>query len=213
MLGRPSTLIVLGSLIPVTSAIAVFYHSDSAVFILQHYRNELANCKCQPLTPVPSTMTHSTTVGGYRQINKALNICAFEDYLEGQQGALPPLPDVEQISPRVLRVLGQNPGKVSLWSPQARSRPRISRSCLDSRGTNPNNHAVHPSRHKYIHHRHRSQAPPRRHGPGCSGVGRPDRRSSQGGRILALPCAPNTLARRSHGRSAGSAAHVSDGAD
>lgn len=53
------------------------------------------------------------TVGGYRQINKALNICAFEDYLEGQQMALPKLLDVEQISPRVLRVLGQNPGKVS----------------------------------------------------------------------------------------------------
>ncbi len=55
--------------------------------------------------------------GGYRQINKALNICAFEDYLQGQQKALPPLPDVEQISPRVLRVLGQNPGKVCLKKP------------------------------------------------------------------------------------------------
>ena len=52
-------------------------------------------------------------VGGYRQINKALNICAFEDYLEGQQSSLPKLQDVEQISPRVVRVLGQNPGKVS----------------------------------------------------------------------------------------------------
>lgn len=54
-----------------------------------------------------------TVVGGYRQINKALNICAFEDYLEGQQGSLPKLLDVEQISPRVLRVLGQNAGKAS----------------------------------------------------------------------------------------------------
>ncbi|EXJ89637.1 hypothetical protein A1O3_02704 [Capronia epimyces CBS 606.96] len=52
--------------------------------------------------------------GGYRQINKSLNICAFEDYLESQTARLPPLADVEQCSPRVLRVLGQNPGKFTL---------------------------------------------------------------------------------------------------
>jgi hypothetical protein len=50
--------------------------------------------------------------GGYRQINQALNICAWEGYLDEQQARLPTLEDVEQISPRVLRVLGQNEGKV-----------------------------------------------------------------------------------------------------
>lgn len=50
--------------------------------------------------------------GGYRQINKSLNICAFDEYLKGQTANLPQLADVEQLTPRVLRILGQNPGKV-----------------------------------------------------------------------------------------------------
>lgn len=52
--------------------------------------------------------------GGYRQINKALNICAFEDYLEAQLLHLPKIADTEQISPRIIRILGQNAGQVSL---------------------------------------------------------------------------------------------------
>ena len=52
--------------------------------------------------------------GGYRQINKSLNICAFDDYLKGQMASLPCMPNVEQVTPRVLRVLGQNAGRFTL---------------------------------------------------------------------------------------------------
>ncbi|CAK1362407.1 Beta-lactamase-like protein 2 [Cercospora beticola] len=52
--------------------------------------------------------------GGYKQINKSLNICAFDDYLTIQQSILPSLADVEQLTPRVIRILGQNPGKFTL---------------------------------------------------------------------------------------------------
>ena len=47
-----------------------------------------------------------------RSINKNLNLYAFEDYLNAQAKSLPELPDVKQISDRVLRLLGGNPGVV-----------------------------------------------------------------------------------------------------
>jgi hypothetical protein len=56
--------------------------------------------------------TMESDKGGYRQINKSLNICVFQEYLDSQTARLPELPDVEQVTPRVLRILGQNPGKV-----------------------------------------------------------------------------------------------------
>ncbi|KAI4244696.1 MAG: hypothetical protein L6R40_002900 [Gallowayella cf. fulva] len=52
--------------------------------------------------------------GGYRQINKNFNVCAFDDYLASQTSHLPSLPNTERISPNVIRVLGGNPGKFTL---------------------------------------------------------------------------------------------------
>ncbi|KAK8015948.1 metallo-beta-lactamase superfamily protein [Apiospora marii] len=49
--------------------------------------------------------------GGYQQINKTLNVSPFQEYLDGQLRSLPRLADMQQISPRVIRILGQNPGK------------------------------------------------------------------------------------------------------
>ncbi|EFX03128.1 metallo-beta-lactamase superfamily protein [Grosmannia clavigera kw1407] len=56
----------------------------------------------------------ASTAGGYKQINKALDVRAFEGYLDGQQTLLPTIADVEQISPRGIRVMGQNPEKFTL---------------------------------------------------------------------------------------------------
>ncbi|PTB35064.1 uncharacterized protein TrAFT101_006403 [Trichoderma asperellum] len=52
--------------------------------------------------------------GGYMQINKALDLSSFQDYLEAQLSHLPAIADVERISPRVIRVLGQNAGMFTL---------------------------------------------------------------------------------------------------
>jgi len=46
--------------------------------------------------------------GGYRQISKALNICAFEDFLETQLLRPLTIPDVKQLSPPSALCAGKN---------------------------------------------------------------------------------------------------------
>lgn len=92
--------------------------------------------------------------GGYRQINKTLNICAFEDYLEAQLSHLPQIADIEQISPRVIRVLGQNAGKVSIHGAWLLSKTRPLTVL-----------PVHAPRHKHLHHRDRREKTHHRHRP------------------------------------------------
>lgn len=81
--------------------------------------------------------------GGYRQINKSLNICVFEEYLKGQTANLPKLENVEQVSSRVLRVLGQNPGKVSFKC--------MLQACIAMILTRLQ---VYPAGYKHVHHRY-----------------------------------------------------------
>lgn len=85
----------------------------------------------------------SDDMGGYRQINKSLNICAFEEYLKGQAAQIPHLDSVEQLSPRVLRVLGANAGKVSTMNI-----PGI-------KSTLTSIHVVHAPGNKHLHPRDR----------------------------------------------------------
>lgn len=42
------------------------------------------------------------------------NVVAFANYMGAQNRSLPELQEVESLSPRVIRVLGGNPGVVSL---------------------------------------------------------------------------------------------------
>jgi hypothetical protein len=152
-------------------------------FTLKEPRNNFA------CIPEISTMGE----GGYRQINKTLNACAFDDYLSMQQARLPKLADVEQLSPRVIRILGQNAGKV-LASPS----PTKNRSSYEHQPLTV--FPVHTPRNKHLHcrygfietyHRHRSRHPPM------------GRYSSFPPQILIhhpVPRIPNPLARRSYWR-------------
>ena len=46
--------------------------------------------------------------------NTALNECVWKKYLSTQESKLPPLPEVEDLTKRVVRVTGGNPGPMQL---------------------------------------------------------------------------------------------------
>lgn len=140
--------------------------------------------------------------GGYKQINKALNICAFEDYLEKQHSRLPDLADVEQLSPRVLRVLGQNAGKAS----RGTQIPHTTILDLDFNGIFK---PVHSPRHKHIHSRHRCPQTNHRYWPRHPRVGRSDLQHAVLSQCLPVTCIAHALARGSYRRSTGPSTAIS----
>ena len=129
--------------------------------------------------------------GGYRQINKTLNICAFEDYLSTQQAYLPKLENVEQLSPRVIRVLGQNAGKVFM---------RIEACLIWLYSRQLTEILVHTTRNKYLHRWDGFFEAHRRYRPGHPGMGRFDLFHTH--HLIHRPISriPHPLARRSHWR-------------
>jgi hypothetical protein len=98
--------------------------------------------------------------GGYKQINKTLNACAFDDYLSAQTAGLPELKDTEQLSRRVIRILGQNPGKV----PSFLSPPFIFQMLIDEC-------PVYAPRDEHIHRWNRPGEDIGGHRTGLSGMG------------------------------------------
>ena len=135
--------------------------------------------------------------GGYRQINKTLNACAFEEYLSTQQKRLPKLQDVEHVSPRVIRVLGQNAGKVM-------SSPRYFR--IETRLFSHQPHqltvaSVHASRNEHLHRWYGLVETHHRYWPRHPSMGKPTLCHPQNEIHHLVPRTPNPLARRSHWRS------------
>ena len=47
-------------------------------------------------------------------LNPNKNNCVWKDYLSAQEASLPPLNDVEVLTPRVTRIMGGNPGEMQL---------------------------------------------------------------------------------------------------
>lgn len=64
---------------------------------------------------VRSILCHHRNKNGRRRLptnQPTRNVRTFDDYIATRQSRLPKLLDVEQLSPRVLRVLSENLGKV-----------------------------------------------------------------------------------------------------
>ena len=51
-----------------------------------------------------------------QKINSTFDNCTWKDYLASQQSRLVPLPDIEHVSSRVIRILAGNPGEVNIYA-------------------------------------------------------------------------------------------------
>ncbi|KAH7065576.1 metallo-beta-lactamase superfamily protein [Macrophomina phaseolina] len=63
---------------------------------------------------ISARMTISAMAGMTKKLYSNFDEELWDDYLADQEALLPKLPDVEGLSPRVIRILGDNPGKFQL---------------------------------------------------------------------------------------------------
>src|SRR5205814_1062709 len=67
------------------------------------------------MEPISHLFSHIITTQNKMALNPIkIEQCIWNDYLHAQEAQLPPLPDVQDVTDRVIRIMGGNPGAMQL---------------------------------------------------------------------------------------------------